>query len=121
MKTELELEAEKYVWKVKRNKFSDPVKEGESEISVSYWEKDTHITDVKEQKAFVFTEEQLNELLSSVIRETLNVAAENAAMKEYKQGDWDICWISNDMGDAYVLYKQSILNQFDNVFNKVKV
>jgi hypothetical protein len=26
-----------------------PVKLGESDISVSYWDRDTHITDVKEQ------------------------------------------------------------------------
>jgi hypothetical protein len=37
---------------------------------------------------------------------------ENACMKEYKEGDWDSCWISNDMGDGYVLDKNSIINAY---------
>lgn len=68
---------------------------------------------LKKQEAFVFTEEQLNELISSVIRETLNVAAENAE-PDYWKGSCELC-------GSNTVDKQSILNQFDNVFNKVKV
>ena len=53
-----------------------PVKEGESEMSVSYWERDTHITDVEQQEGYFFTQEELNQFLSDVIKDTLNTAAE---------------------------------------------
>ena len=36
-----------------------PVKDGDSEISVSYWERDTHIVDVKEKSGYFFTPEHL--------------------------------------------------------------
>ncbi len=68
---------------------------------------------LKEQQAFVFNEEQLNELLSSVIKETLKVAAENAEL-DYWQGSCVLC-------GSNAVDEQSILNQFDNVFNKIKV
>lgn len=42
----------------------------------------------------------------------LKAIVENAQMKEYQQGDWDSCWISNDMGDVYVLDKNSIINAY---------
>lgn len=88
---------------------------------------------VIEQQAFVFTEEQLNELLSSIIKETLNVAAENAQIILKKRYDSDylitdeekVFWGSDYPDNCYSTDvktdKQSILNQFDNVFNKLKV
>jgi hypothetical protein len=48
----------------------------------------------------------------------LKAILENACMKEYNQGDWDTCWISNDMGDVYVLDKNSITNAYD--LNQIK-
>jgi hypothetical protein len=48
----------------------------------------------------------------------LKAILENACMKEYNQGDWDTCWISNDMGDAYVLDKNSIINAYN--LNQIK-
>jgi hypothetical protein len=48
----------------------------------------------------------------------LKAILENACMKEYNQGDWDTCWISNDMEDAYVLDKNSIINAYN--LNQIK-
>ena len=48
-----------------------PVEEGTSDMSVSYWEKDVHIADVKEIEAFVFTPEQLNEYTAKVIKDDM--------------------------------------------------
>ena len=46
-----------------------PLKDGNSEISVSYWERDTHIVDVKEESGYFFTPEQLNEYTANVIKQ----------------------------------------------------
>ena len=67
-----------------------PVKDGDSEISVSYWERDTHIVDVKEESGYFFTLDQLNEYTQNVIKQALETAAEKA----------DACIDMNE--DAYV-------------------
>lgn len=76
---------------------------------------------LKPQEGYFFTPEQLNEYTQSVIKQALETAAENASMKEHEEGDWDVCWISNDMGDAYVLDKQSIKNTFEETFKQFEV
>ena len=87
-----------------------PVKEGDSEMSVSYWEKDTHITDVKEQEGYFFTTEQLNEYTQHVINQTLKTAAKEATTKFIPFTD-----------DEEEVDKSSILGLFELIFNKLKV
>jgi hypothetical protein len=51
------------------------------------------------------------------VEEALNLAYQNAELKELEYGsDEQVCFMSNDMGDAYVLDKESIFN----VINKIK-
>ena len=73
------------------------------------------------QKGYFFTPEQLNEYTQSVIKQALEAAAENASMKEHEEGDWDVCLVSNDMGDVYVLDKQSITNTLEQTYKKFEV
>lgn len=81
-----------------------PVKEGESEISVSHWEKDTYITDVKEQQVFVFTPEQLNEYVTNIIKQALETAAAKADLIE-TDGDVDPKSITNTFEETFQKYK----------------
>ena len=89
-----------------------PVKEGTSDMSVSYWEKDVHIADVKEIEAFVFTPEQLNEYTAKVIKQALDTAAESAEPnilnKRPKYAKFTIVDVD----------KQSITNTFEETFKK---
>lgn len=61
-------------------------------------------------EGYFFTAEQLNEYTANVIQQALKTAAEKAVMKEY-----------GDMGDAYVLDKQSITGTFEQIFKKFEV
>lgn len=45
-----------------------PVEEDTSDMSVSYWEKDVHITDVKEVEGYFFTQEQLDEYTADIVK-----------------------------------------------------
>lgn len=46
------------------------------------------------------------------VQAALQAAYKNACMKDYEQGDEDICYLTNDMGDSYVLDKNTILNAY---------
>ncbi len=46
------------------------------------------------------------------VQAALENAYKNACMKDYEQDDEDICWLTNDMGDTYVLDKNTILNAY---------
>ncbi len=112
-----------------------PVKEGDSEMSVSYWERDTHITDVKEQEGYFFTAQELNDYTEKVIKEALNTAAEKVDLtllkksQHSKKARWKKVSKKEeeegvDIFNYEVLYKpskKSITNQFNNIFNKFKV
>jgi len=63
---------------------------------------------VNQKQGYFFTPEQLNELLSDVIKDALNTAAENA---EVDFEDYDKEFVN----------KQSITNTFEETFQKYKV
>lgn len=46
-------------------------------------------------------------------KEILEAAYEKAELKEREDGDEDICYMTNDYGDSWVLDKGSILNSYD--------
>lgn len=52
------------------------------------------------------------------VQEALKQAYQKAELKEQEKGDEQICFMVNDMGDAYVLDKDSILNAYD--LNNIK-
>lgn len=66
---------------------------------------------LKEEKGYFFTTEQLNELLSNVIKDTLDAAAEKA--KGFTDG--------NELGVAIHIDKRTILNTFEETYKKHKV
>lgn len=93
-----------------------PVKE-QYEYSLAYWdkrdrsyqiEKDKNGKDIflKEENGYFFTPEQLNQLLSDVIKDTLDTAAEKAE-------DWD--------SFHSTVNKESITSTFEETFNKFKL
>ena len=63
---------------------------------------------LKEQKAFVFTVEQLNEYTANVIKDALNTAAENA-------------YVDFEDYDKEFVNKKSITNTFEETFKKFEV
>ena len=67
------------------------------------------ITGVKEVERYVFTPEQLNQLLSDVIKDALNTAADKA--------DWDC----DKHHENITVDRQSITNTFEETFQKHKV
>lgn len=70
---------------------------------------------VKEQEAFVFTSEELNEYTANVIKQALETAAEKAVTKD----EW---W--GNTGSEYcntVVDKQSITNTFKKTYKKFEV
>ena len=99
-----------------------PVKEGDSEMAVSYWEKDTHVTDVKEQEGYFFTPEQLNEYTQHVINQTLKTVVEKVELgyecgNKTKEGCLTVsCYKCTEQVNKY-----SILDTFKETFNKFKV
>ena len=79
-----------------------------------------HFDDLfKEQQAFVFTPEQLNEYTQSVIKQALETAAKKAEIKEKKVS------YSSSSGSEYgyvqSINKQSITNTFEETFQKYMV
>lgn len=46
------------------------------------------------------------------VTQALKEAYNKAELKEQEKGDEQICFMSNDMGDAFVLDKKSILNAY---------
>lgn len=69
------------------------------------------------QKCILFkpTEKELNIMIEFAklhVTEALEQAYLNAELEEYNSQD-KICFIANDMGDAYVLDKASILNAYN--------
>ena len=78
---------------------------------ISHW--------LKEQQAFVFTPEQLNEYTRNVIKQALETAAEKAEIKERKVS------YSSSSGSEYgyvqSINKQSITNTFEETYKKFEV
>lgn len=69
---------------------------------------------LKEQKAFVFTKEQLNEYTQNVIKQALKTAAEKA--------ETEYCGNPYDYEDnSQSVNKQSITNTFEETFKKFEV
>lgn len=70
----------------------------------------THRLD--KQEGYFFTPEQLNQLLSDVIKDALNAAAEKATLS-YR--------LRHDDEFKFAATKESITNTFEETFNKYKV
>jgi hypothetical protein len=79
-----------------------------------------HHETVQSKEGYFFTPEQLNQLLSDVIKNALNNASNNAksyvnGFEQYQEGNhiWnkDIC----------VVNKESITNTFDEIYQRLKV
>lgn len=74
--------------------------------------RDTHIGTAKNIKKAMISFAKLH------VTEALKQAYQKAELKEQEKGDEQICFMANDMGDAYVLDKDSILNTYD--LNNIK-
>lgn len=87
------------------------------------------IEHLDKKEAFIFTLEQLNEYIESVIKQALETAADNVMIiGEPDLGRETIAKEINiskhdTLLQEYVFYpsKQSILNTFDEIFNKFKI
>ena len=97
-----------------------PVKES-GNYSI-HWNKDKIFNHAIMKEGFFFTPEQLNQLLSDVIKDTLNTAAEDTETLLWQNNE-DLEIVSNRV--AYIMedlkIKQSITNTFEESFNKFKV
>ena len=90
----------------------------ESSLIVTNQGANTLIDKVQKQEYYLFSTEQLNKLLSDVIKDTLNTAAEEA---EIVIEDYGIpAWSANYNPDT-IISKESITNTFEETFNKFKV
>jgi hypothetical protein len=73
---------------------------------------------LKPQKAFVFTQEQLNQLLSDVIKDALNTAAEKVQTTFIE----DACPLTGEEFETKIVVdRQSITNTFEETFKKFEV
>jgi len=91
-----------------------PVEEGTSDMSVTYWEECTHVAEVKEVEGYFFTQEQLNEYTSNIIRKALDTAAE----KGYGLYEDETAWRGFS---RCRLKKESITNTFEETYKKFEV
>ena len=57
-------------------------------------------------------------LISFHVEKALKIAYKNAELKEQEKDNEQICFIADDMGQAWVLDKYSILNAYD--LNNIK-
>ena len=90
-----------------------------------------HITHyLKSSEAFVFTPEELNQLLSDIIKDTLSTAAEKSKIDYKEDGEitkvkskkLDIDYLSEVSATvSFKLNKQSITDTFDITYQKHKV
>lgn len=90
-----------------------PVKEN-GNYSI-YWNKDKIFNHAIMKEGYFFTEEQLNQLLSDVIKDAVSTAAKKAVTKD----EWE-----GNTGSEYcdvVVDRQSITNTFDITYQKHKV
>ena len=74
----------------------------------------------KLQEAFVFTPEQLNEYTQRVIKQALETAAEKVKMYDTNED----CHFEDENGhfpELYALDRQSIINTFEETFQKYMV
>ena len=80
-------------------------------------------TENREIEAILFTdEEQLNAFLTTVIKDALNTAAENAAyMMECGKLNSEKCCAVFCSNCGHVINKESITNTFSETFNKWKL
>jgi hypothetical protein len=80
---------------------------------------DSSVTGVVKKEGYFFTLEQLNEYTASVIKQALEIAAENAEIKERR------VTYSSSSGSEYgyvqSINKQSITKTFEETFTKFKV
>lgn len=77
------------------------------------------IAELQKQEGYFFTEEQLNQLLSDVIKDALDTAADKAVTINTYKTRW-----SGLNKESYVepdVYKESITNTFDITYQKHKV
>ena len=78
--------------------------------------------DLVEQEGYFFTKEQFNQLLSDVIKDTLNTAAEKVTyMKECGKINNEKCYAVFCHNCSDVIDKQSITNTFEETFKKFEV
>ena len=105
-----------------------PVKEGV--LSVSHWDTDNHIQDVESVYGYFFTSEQLNQLLSEIIKDTLDTAAEKANLESRLYSKFqgkiekteNLGQEVNLEGQLYLgIEEKSITNTAEQTFNKFKV
>jgi hypothetical protein len=75
----------------------------------------THRLDKEE--LFTFTPEQLNQLLSDVIKQALKTAAEKVQTTFIE----DVCPLTGEEFETKIVDRQSITNTFEETFNKFKV
>jgi hypothetical protein len=87
---------------------------------ISNWK---HIHWLKPQEAFVFTTEQLNQLLSNVIKNALNTAAEKSKVYQHSR-DYKVGRKAPIVRQKIMISevdKESIINTFEQIFKKYKV
>jgi hypothetical protein len=99
---------------------------GEPPLVVCYDHSDWYdsITGVVEKEGYFFTPEQLNEYTQSVIKQSLETAAENAEVRvtENALSEDGSCYTTYDDGVISITSdKQSITNTFEETFKKFKV
>lgn len=84
----------------------------------------------KQQDGYFFTPEQLNQLLTDVIKDALDTAAEKAKINYKEDGEitkvkskrLDIDYLSEIGANvSFTPNKESIINTFKETFNKFKV
>lgn len=73
---------------------------------------------VVEERGYFFTSWELNQLLSDVIKDTLNTAAENVYWGIFQNDDGQEPWIHVD---NIFIDRKSITNSFKEIFEKHKV
>ena len=110
-----------------------PVKE--ANLEENYYLQDLNGEYYLEQKGYFFTPEQLNEYTTSVIKQALETAAEKAELKMFKKSQYpkNARWKKVSKKEAKEgvdifsyqcqtrVDKQSIINTFDETFNKFKI
>jgi hypothetical protein len=56
--------------------------------------------------------EAMQEFAKLHVQAALKAASEKAELGEYNKGDHQVCFMADDMGDAWILDKQSILSAY---------
>lgn len=77
-----------------------------------------HTDSMQASERYVFTQEELNNYISNVIKQTLDIAANNAEITATPYSRW--CSECGTSEDQYVS-SDSITNTYQKIFNKFKV